>query len=712
MIRLLHVAQQVSRNLEIDGKFFQRNGQRVFLKMVTYGPFPDPQPEHVIELARVKEAGFNAIRVYQSPTQELLNSADLCGLMVFLGFNWSWTRVFLEGSDQQVFEVAKCELRSELHLWAEHPAVVACFVANEIWPDVANWMGVVQTRQAIEELISVVKEQAGHLLAAYASYPSSEFLEPSNADFTAMNIYLEHRDDYQSYLRRLHHLAGDRPVVISEFGADSLSLGETRQSEVLAWGLSVAQAEGAAGWTCFSWSDRWMAGGGDVEGWAFGLRRKDDSQKPAAEVLEANWQADFSMPMFSVIICVYNGVDRVGVAVESLRELDYPNYEVIVVDDGSTDGTRDVLDQYPYITIIDGPHAGLSAARNAGALAANGEILAYTDDDCAVDRDYLFWLAKAYVENAWDACGGPNIPPSPEGEDEAVVASALGAPSHVMLDDSEAEHIPGCHLSVRKCVFESVGGFRTQYRTAGDDVDFCWRLSSAGYKIGFHGASFVWHRRRTSLMRYFRQQWGYGKAEAILMRDHPEKFSRGNGARWEGCVYTGGAVGAVNGSVIYHGPAGLAGYQVFWNPMMPKRQLHREFVYSRSLMKLELTEVLQPRLRRFARWWYGREWSSSIDKRIPSAKENKPRYLPMSEIVLPVQTDEYRARVVEVMLCCGWSLTGDYEQFDLVRGDQSAMLVSELIGNGSWGVRVRVTAERKDFLRVEREILSGLVDSD
>ena len=708
MNRLPLVAQQVRQTLEIDGKFFKRNGQRVFVKMVTYGPFPDPQPDHESELALAKSAGFNAIRIYQSPSEGLLNAASQHGLMVFVGFNWSWTRVFLGGSEQQIFESAKCELRSELSKWSNHPAVVACFVANEIRPDVANWIGSVQARLAIEELISVVKDHAEHLLVAYASYPSSEFLEPSNADFTAMNIYLESRDDYRKYLKRLHHLAGDRPVLVSEFGADSLSLGEQQQAEVLAWGLSEAQSEGLAGWTCFSWSDRWATGSGEVDGWAFGLRRQDGSLKSAYEMPRSNWRPNFEMQMISVIICVYNGADRVGVAVESLRQLNYPSYEVIVVDDGSTDGTREVLAGFPFIRVIDGPHAGLSAARNAGAAAAVGEILSYTDDDCAVDQDYLFWLAKAYAENGWDACGGPNIPPTPEGEDEAVVASALGAPSHVMLGDSEAEHIPGCHLSVRKQAFESIGGFREQYRTAGDDVDFCWRLSSAGFKIGFHGASFVWHRRRTSVMRYFKQQWGYGKAEALLMHDHPEKFSRGKGARWEGCVYTGGAAGAVSGSVIYHGPVGLAGYQIFWNPMMPKRQLHRGFVCMKSQMKLLLTDCLQPKLRLLARWWYSRAWSSLVESPESAVKEAKPKLLPVTEVVLPVQSVEYRERVVELMRACGWNYTDDYEKLDLVRGEQSALLVSELLGDNCWSVRVRFSAERCDLLKLERELLSEL----
>ena len=77
--------------------------------------------------------------------------------------------------------------------------------------------------------------------------------------------------------------------------------------------------------------------------------------------------------------------------------------------------------------------------------------------------------------------------------DEVVVASAQGAPSHVLFDDDEAEHLPGCNLAVRKEVLEAIGGFSERYLIAGDDVDFCWRLQQAGFRMGFSAAAFVWH---------------------------------------------------------------------------------------------------------------------------------------------------------------------------------------------------------------------------
>lgn len=685
--------QQEAIRLEVDGKFFSKDGKRVFLKAVTYGPFPDPQPDHFVEMKRVAAAGFNVVRVYLSPSEELLDAAQRAGVMVMVGVNWQWNRVFLGEDGLRVLEQAERMVIDELEAWAQHPAVVACYVANEVQADLARWMGETKVREALERIIELVRTHSPHLLVAYSSYPSTEYLEPQNADFTALNVYLEKREEYASYLKRLHHLAGDRPVVISEFGLDSKSLGESQQAEVLSWSLRETQAAGLAGWTCFAWSDRWRSGGEELFGWDFGLMRRDGSTKPACAALQEDWAANFPMPMISVIICVFNGEGRIAAAVESLRSLNYPNYEVIVVDDGSTDGTLEVLAKFDYIKVVNGAHAGLSVARNAGAAAASGAILSYTDDDCEVDRDYLFWLAKAYHDEGWDACGGPNIPPTPEGEDEAVVASAPGAPSHVMLTDVEAEHIPGCHLSVKKEVFDAIGGFRAQYRAAGDDVDFCWRLTDAGYNIGFHGASFVWHRRRTSLLRYLKQQRGYGKAEALLMRDHPEKFKRGMGARWEGCVYTGSAMGAQAGSVIYSGPAGLAGYQMFWNVMMPSRPLHASFRSARAKMKLKMAELLQPLLRKYARRWYSRAWRHLVEKHeaVAEAVVKEPKSS-LKERILPMREEAYRIELIEALLAQGWQYAGDCDSWDLQREGVKLLIASECLGERCWQARVRVKA--------------------
>ncbi len=688
--------------LQVDGKFFLHDGQRISINAVTYGPFPDPQPDtykYLADINQIGKSGFNAIRIYEEPTIELLDLAYTGGIMIFAGVHWPWDRVFRGLGAEKYFTAAKVVISNFLKKWADHPAIVGFYIANEIRSDIARWIGPEKTKQSLEELIDLVHEHSPQLLVGYANYPSSEYLEPENADFTGFNIYLEEKDQFAAYMARLHHIAGDRPILLSEYGLDSQYHGETKQADILAWSRQEALDAGIAGTTVFAWSDNWRVGARVETDWDFGLTRRDGTAKPALQSLTASKSStptEFESPFISVIICVYNGVDRVWKAVESLREINYPSdcYEVIVVDDGSTDGTQacvnKYLDTFKNLSVIEAEHGGLSNARNVGAAAAKGSIFAYTDDDCEADRDWLYWIARGYHEQQVDAMGGPNIPPTPEDEDEAVVAAAPGAPSHVMLSDKAAEHIPGCNLTVTRKAFETIGGFSKTYKVAGDDVDFCWRLEAAGFKIGFHGAAVVWHRRRTSFLRYFKQQKGYGKAEALLMRDHPEKFTRGNGAIWKGCVYTGASLGAHDGSFIYAGEAGSGAYQQVSTHMMPLRSIHPAFATSSALRKLRIANYLQPKIRRWARWYYSRDWIKKIKK---SPKPGIEKAIDTSNKI--EESSHYTAdsnaryNLIQDYLTKGWERDHGYSEWDLVKGDQRLLIVQEVIGRDAWQVRLR-----------------------
>jgi O-antigen biosynthesis protein len=176
--------------------------------------------------------------------------------------------------------------------------------------------------------------------------------------------------------------------------------------------------------------------------------------------------------------------------------LRWPAHEILVVDDGSTDQTSSIAASFPHVRLIQQAPSGLSVARNTAAAAATGDIFVYTDDDCVPEEDWLIRLAWLFHDSRWAAGGGPNIPPPPRNATEAVVGAAPGGPTHVLIDEEEAEHIPGCNLAVRREAFEAIGGFNPVFHAAGDDVDFCWRLRDAGFRIGFQAAAMVWHYRR------------------------------------------------------------------------------------------------------------------------------------------------------------------------------------------------------------------------
>ena len=130
----------------------------------------------------------------------------------------------------------------------------------------------------------------------------------------------------------------------------------------------------------------------------------------------------------------------------------------------------------------------------------------------------------------------------------------------MLLDDERAEHVPGCNMAFwRECLLE-LGGFDPIYRVAGDNIDVCWKLLDRGYDIRFHPSSLVWHRRRDSVIKFWRQQLGYGRAEALVERNHPDKFNSHGQATWRGVIY--GPTSMLSGrGRVYSGRFGDAPFQ-------------------------------------------------------------------------------------------------------------------------------------------------------
>lgn len=668
---------------------------------VTYGPFPtDRTAFQDTDFQRIAAAGFNSVRTYSLPERELLDAAERHGLKIFAGFDWGFLSDF--GKRPQLVTGAKIRLAKFLTESAGHPALAGVYVGNEIPADLVRWIGPAKVREILEDLISTGRETAPDILYAYANYPSTEYLEPANADFTAFNIYLEEETSFRAYLKRLHHVAGDRPLVISEFGLDSRRNGTERQAETLRWGAVAAREEEAAGLTVYAWSDLWMTRGREVPDWDFGLIDRQDQAKPA--LLE--WDASLFTrnrfpegPSFSVIVCTRNGRDRIGACLKAIAKMAGGNFETIVVDDGSEDGTADhVAEHFPQVRLLRLEPGGLSAARNAGAAAATGEVLAFTDDDCEPDIEWIARLGRIFQEGTYAAAGGPNLPPFAGSWREAVVRAAPGAPSHVMLTDVEAEHLPGCNLAVTKEAFDKIGGFDPRFHTAGDDVDFCWRLRDAGYRLGFAPGAFVWHWRRPYISAFLRQQLGYGRAEKMLLAKHPQRFSESGGARWEGFVYGGGPVRAAGDSIIYHGTMGTAGYQKIVNRMLPLRELDDRYDSPHARLALLAVKFIQPRLRA---WTRNRRLCIRTHKRHAAPQEE-----PTDEFALQPGEGQDRAYFLKFLADRRWRPAGDTDDWDVEKNGTRVLIATELRDDDRTAILFRVWGPPEQLMRymgVERK---------
>ncbi|MGH7029367.1 MAG: glycosyltransferase, partial [Stellaceae bacterium] len=513
--------------IRVRGKFFFAGADKHFVKGVTYGPFPTgsdgspfPEPATVdTDFALMAEAGINTVRVFTAPPLWLLDEAHEAGLKLLVGLPWPQHVAFLDSPtiQRQIREAVTAAVRA----CRRHPAVFAYLVGNEIPPDMVRWHGAEPVRRFLRTLVALVKQEHPDALVSYANFPSTEYLTVDFTDFVCFNVYLHDEAAFRGYIARLHNLAVDRPLVLTEFGVDSIREGAQGQRRVLAWQIHAAFEAGVAGTCVFSWTDEWFTGGHLVEDWAFGLVDRDRRPKPALAEVEHSYGGPLPPPLrcyprVSVVVCAYNAERTMAACLASLEVLDYPDYEVIVVNDGSRDRTLEIAESFPYCRIVSQPNHGLSVARNIGAEAATGEIVAYTDSDCVADPDWLTYLVAKMEASGLAACGGPNFPPPEDSLVPAAVAVAPGGPTHVLLSDEVAEHIAGCNMAFRREALLRLGGFDPVYRAAGDDVDICWRFQDAGHVIGFSPAAIVWHFRRNTVKAYCNQQRGYGKAEALV----------------------------------------------------------------------------------------------------------------------------------------------------------------------------------------------------
>ena len=567
-----------NKRAKVKGKFIYVGDEKFYIKGVTYGTFAPAEdglqypPIAVVEkdFSIMAQHGINCVRTYTVPPAFLLNIALAYDIKVMVGLPWEQHITFLDSEDRKKSIVER--VKTDVLSCNQHPAILCYAIGNEIPAGIVRWYGSKKVENFLKTLYNAVKQIDPKRLVTYVNYPTTEYLDLNFLDFDCFNVYLESPEKLSAYIQRLHNLSGNRPLVLAEIGLDSRRNGEEQQAYVLGWQIETIFGKGCAGMFVFAWTDEWWRGGHNIQDWDFGLVDRERRPKPALETVEKAMRAvpfpdTMRFPFFSVIICSYNGAATIRDTLDGLMRMNYPAFEVIVINDGSTDNLADIVTQY-NVKLISTPNRGLSSARNTGMEEATGEILAYIDDDAYPDDHWLYYLAYAYNTSSHAAIGGPNIIPPEDGPIATCVANAPGGPVHVLETDEIAEHVPGCNLTIRKNVLMEIGGFDPVYRAAGDDVDVCWRIQNAGYTIGFHPSALVWHHRRNSLKAYWKQQKGYGKAEALLEEKWPEKYNGFGHLAWSGRIYGNGFTLPINvkKGKVFHGTWGTALFQSVYEP--------------------------------------------------------------------------------------------------------------------------------------------------
>jgi glycosyltransferase involved in cell wall biosynthesis len=240
----------------------------------------------------------------------------------------------------------------------------------------------------------------------------------------------------------------------------------------------------------------------------------------------------------SIIVPAHNSVRTMKRCVESLLSLDYPSFEIIVVDDGSTDGTPAVLEMFREkkgFRAIRTQQGGPSKARNIAIKEALGEFLAFTDSDCIAEKNWLTELMKGFIEPRSDfdaltimGVGGDQQNPADDtsfGKDVGGFLKRVGFVADYVKDAgdlsvmTETGHNPTCNVLYRKEVFDKIGYFKEDL-WPGEDVELDYRIKKAGYRLLFNPAAVVRHYRPGDMRSFGRMMYRYGKVQALLVKQH------------------------------------------------------------------------------------------------------------------------------------------------------------------------------------------------
>jgi cellulose synthase/poly-beta-1,6-N-acetylglucosamine synthase-like glycosyltransferase len=209
-----------------------------------------------------------------------------------------------------------------------------------------------------------------------------------------------------------------------------------------------------------------------------------------------------------------------------LLTLDYPAdaWELIIVDDGGSRSLTTFEGEYTGrlpLRLTRIPPSGPAKARNTGVRMATGELLAFTDDDCVVEPDWLRQFAAGFADGRWDALGGRSLNPFPDNVATTAWHILVDFLYEYMVDDrGQALLLVSNNVAYRRSVYDALGGFDETFPwAAAEDRELSYRLLTRGYAQRYYPDARVWHRqRRLTPFGYIQQQFRYGRGSHYFER--------------------------------------------------------------------------------------------------------------------------------------------------------------------------------------------------
>jgi glycosyltransferase involved in cell wall biosynthesis len=236
-----------------------------------------------------------------------------------------------------------------------------------------------------------------------------------------------------------------------------------------------------------------------------------------------------SQPKYSIIIPVYNRPQEIDELLESLRHQTFNDFEVLIIEDGSTIRCDVVVDRYRdffRLQYFYKPNTGPGPSRNFGYAKASGQYMVVFDSDCILPPSYFEAVEKSLAENHWDAWGGPDQ----AHKHFTLLQRAMG---YTMASFFTTGGIRGgqkrigwfqprsFNMGISRTVFRETQGFK--FDRFAEDIEFSIRIKKAGFKVGLIADAFVFHKRRTTFGQFFHQVSNFGKGRALVGKSHPEE---------------------------------------------------------------------------------------------------------------------------------------------------------------------------------------------
>jgi cellulose synthase/poly-beta-1,6-N-acetylglucosamine synthase-like glycosyltransferase len=227
-------------------------------------------------------------------------------------------------------------------------------------------------------------------------------------------------------------------------------------------------------------------------------------------------------PHVSVIVPVYNARSTIEECISSLLALAFPreNFEILLVDNASTDETSEILARYSgNVRVLYEGKRGAGAARNKGLFNARGEVVAFTDADCVVDKDWLEKIVSPLNEDAVGIVGGRILSRRPCNKIDAFGEQIHD--HHMAINVYKPPYVTTANWSSRLTVLKEAGFF-DESLLKGQDTDLAWRIVQSGYRLLFAPEAVVYHRNQNTLLGLFKEGHAHGYYSIRIIQKHRE----------------------------------------------------------------------------------------------------------------------------------------------------------------------------------------------